>query len=126
MSKPPIRTLYIYYMNGRVVKFQHSQREYVRLRNNLLYSRREYTSLLYRYPPIPNRLQGPGILYVPKSTASDIACFQNYLVNVSVSFSKRCCAMKHSFCLYCFLVAFSSTTFLIKIQKLIYSHYHTK
>ena len=40
-------------------------------------------------PPIPSTLQGPGILYLPRNMTSTHACFQNYLVDVSVSLSSK-------------------------------------
>lgn len=34
---------------------------------------------------IPNQFQGPGILYIPRDNNNGHTCFQNYLVDVSVS-----------------------------------------
>ena len=40
--------------------------------------------------PIPNTLPGPGIFYAPRRGVSKQACFQNYLVNVSVRGNVYC------------------------------------
>ena len=78
MTHRPLKTLYRQSMNGTIETFQCSPRNY---------SFRNYYRVKIQTPPIPIRLQGPGILYRPLK-GSGSACYQDYYANTTVSIAR--------------------------------------